>query len=49
MIGMGEEKNVKKVAEKAREDMTEGVKESVEAVKAFGRGVKKEVDKHKDE
>ena len=45
---MGEEKGeekIKRVAEKAGEDVVKGVKEGVEAVKAFGRGVKKEVDK----
>ena len=39
---------VKRVAEKAGEDVVKGVNEGVEAVKAFGKGVKKEVDKHKD-
>lgn len=34
----------KRVAEKADEDVAKGIKEGVEAVKAFGRGVKK-VDK----
>ena len=45
---MVDEKKVKRVAEKAGEDVAKGVKEGVEAAKAFGKGVKKEIDKHKD-
>ena len=39
---------VKSVAEKAGEDVVKGTSEGVEVVKAFGKGVKKEIDKHKD-
>jgi hypothetical protein len=39
---------VKRVAEKAGEDVVKGTKEGIEAVKSFGKGVKKEVDKHED-
>ena len=47
---MDEEKKekVKRVAEKAGEDVVKGTREVVEAAKAFGKGVKKEIDKHKD-
>ena len=47
---MDEEKKekVKRIAEKAGEDLVKGTKEGVEAVKSFGKGVKKEIDKHKD-
>ncbi|MCJ7635244.1 hypothetical protein MUP77_23000 [Candidatus Bathyarchaeota archaeon] len=41
-------KKVKRVAEKAGEDVVKGAKEGVEAIKSFGKGVKKEINKHKD-
>ena len=42
------EDNVKGTAEKAGEDVAKGTREGIEAAKAFGKGVKKEIDKHKD-
>jgi hypothetical protein len=47
---MDEEKKekVKRVAEKEGEDVVKGTKEGIEAAKAFGKGVKKEINKHKD-
>ena len=47
---MKEEKKekVKRVAEKAGEDVVKGTREGVEAVKAFGKGVKKEIKEHID-
>jgi hypothetical protein len=39
---------VKRVAEKAGEDVVKGTKEGIEVIKSFGEGVKKEINKHKD-
>jgi hypothetical protein len=47
---MNEEKKeqMKRVSEKAGEDVVKGTREGIEAAEAFGKGVKKEIEEHQD-